>query len=152
MPDPELLFLLPITGFALYPDGSILIQRGTRELQLLPCRPDLLSADDFKSLLWVVEAALGARHNELQQTEPGSIQSMLRVIALCHASKPTDPAKAILTWLPLQLSALDVQSFGRSFCESVAGFVPRPSVSPRAHASSVAAMGGVSETNGAAAA
>lgn len=152
MPDPELLFLLPITGFALFPDGSILIQRGTRQLQLLPCRPDLLSADDYKTLLWVIEAALGANHNELQQTEPDSIQAMLRVIALCFASRPTDPAGAVLKWLPLQLDALHVQSSGNGLCQSVAGFVPEPPIPPGAHTPCLETLGSVPETVGVAAA
>lgn len=152
MPDSELPFLLPIIGFVLYPDGSILIQRGTRRLQLLPCRPDLLSADDFKSLLWVIEAALGAKHNELQQTEPDSIQAMLRVIALCFASRPTDLAGAVLKWLPLQLDALHVQSSGRGLCQSVAGFVPKPPIPPRVHTPCLETLGRVPEADRVAAA
>jgi hypothetical protein len=118
----------PITGFALLLDGSILLQRGYSQLPgaFQPCRPDHLAADDYKALLWAIEQALGASHNELQP-EPSSIHSVLRVMALCNANQPPDPfTGAVVTWVrpyPLR-STDDDQPSGRVLRKSVAGLVP----------------------------
>lgn len=90
----------PITGFALFPDGALHLQRGYGQQHFQPCRPEELPADDFKTLLWVIEAALGACHNELQHTQPESIHSLLRVMALCTSNRPPDPGSgAVMTWV-----------------------------------------------------
>jgi hypothetical protein len=144
-----------ITGFALFPDGALHLQRGYGEQQFQPCRPDELPANDFKALLWVIEAALGACHNELQQTEPDSINSLLRVMALClcTSNRPPDPVTgAVMTWVrPYPIATCsddDAQPSGRGLCQPVARLLPKPSLRPRAHAAGVARLGGVPEAGG----
>jgi hypothetical protein len=142
----------PITGFALFADGSLHLQRDYGQQQFQACCPDQLPANDFKSLLWVIEAALGACHNELQQTEPDSIQSLLRVMALCNANRPRDPITgAVLVWVrpfPIAIDcteATNAKPSGRSFCPPVARLLPRPALPARVHASGVARLGLVPE-------
>jgi hypothetical protein len=141
----------PITGFALFPDGALHLQRGYGQQQFQPCRPDELPANDFKALLWVIEAALGACHNELQQTEPDSINSLLRVIALCTSNRSPDPITgAVMTWVrPYPIAACsddDAQPSGGKLRESVARLFPRPSFRSRTHPAGVGRLGGVPET------
>jgi hypothetical protein len=81
---------LPLTGFALFLNDRLLLQGGT-PTQLCFCQPDQLSSEAYRQLLLLLEAALGARHNELAQTDPGSIRSLLRTVTLCHADRPRDP-------------------------------------------------------------
>jgi hypothetical protein len=145
----------PITGFALFADGALHLQRGYGQQQFQPCRPDELPANDFKALLWVIEAALGACHNELQQTEPDSINSLLRVMALClcTSNRPPDPVTgAVMTWVrPYPIATCsddDAQPSGRGLCQPVARLLPKPSLRPRAHAAGVARLGGVPEAGG----
>jgi hypothetical protein len=143
----------PITGFALFADGALHLQRGYGQQHFQPCRPDELPANDFKALLWVIEAALGASHNELQHTEPDSIQSLLRVIALCTTNRPSDPVTgAVMTWVrPYPIAPCsddDAQPSGRGLCQPVARLLSRPSLRPRAHAAGVAGLGGVPEAGG----
>lgn len=136
-----------ITGFALFADGSLHLQRGYGPQQLQPCCPDQLPANDFKSLLWVIEAALGACQNELQQTEPDSIHSLLRVMALCHANRPRDPMTgAVMLWARPSTIAIDcteanAKSSGRSLCQPVAGLLPRPALPAGVHAARVGHLG-----------
>jgi len=131
----------PITGFALFADGTLFLKRGYGPQQLQRCRPDHLPANDFKALLWVIEAALGARHNDLQYTEPSSIHSVLRVMALCHG--PSDPATAmVMHWArPFPIAIEDDQSSGRSVCQPVAGVFPWPALSARVRAAGVGRLG-----------
>jgi hypothetical protein len=144
----------PITGFALFADGSLHLQRGYGQQQFQPCCPGQLPANDFKSLLWVIEAALGACHNELQQTMPESIQSLLRVMALCHANwlsliagDPPNPITgAVLVWVrpfPIAIDCTEAndKSSGGSVCQPVAGLLPRPALPPGVHAPRVAHLG-----------
>lgn len=141
----------PITGFALFADGTLFLKRGYGPQQLQRCRPDHLPANDFKALLWVIEAALGACHNELQYTEPSSIHSVLRVMALCLG--PSDPATGmVMEWArPFPIATeLHGQSSGGSVCKSVAGFFPWPSLPERVRAARLGRMGHLSETNAAA--
>jgi hypothetical protein len=146
----------PITGFALFADGSLHLQRGYGQQQFQPCCPDQLPANDFKSLLWVIEAALGACHNELQQTMPESIQSLLRVMALCHANRPRDPITGpVLVWLrpfPIAIDCTEAnaKSSGRSLCQPVARLLPRPALPQGVHPSRVARLGLVPEARRAA--
>jgi hypothetical protein len=141
----------PITGFALFADGSLHLQRGYGLQQMQPCCPDQLQANDFKSLLWVIEAALGACHNELQQTEPDSIHSLLRVMALCHANRPRDPMTgAVLVWIrpfpfAIDCTEANAKSSGRSLCQPVADLLPRPAFPARVHPARVGHLGLVPE-------
>ena len=136
-----------ITGFALFADGSLHLKRGYGLQQMQPCCPDQLPANDFKSLLWVIEAALGARHNELEQTDPDSINSLLRVIALCLASSFREPITgAVMLWARPSPIAIDCteandKSSGGSVCQPVAGLLPRPALPPGVHAPRVAHLG-----------
>lgn len=146
----------PITGFALFADGSLHLQRGYGRQRFQPCCPDQLPANDFKTLLWVIEAALGACHNELQQTEPSSIHSVLRVMALCHANQPRDPITgAVLVWvrpLPIAIDCIEAnaKSSGGSLCQPVVGLLPRPAVRAGVHPPRVGRLGLVSEAGRAA--
>jgi hypothetical protein len=153
-----------ITGFALFADGSIRLQHGYGQQQFQPCCPDQLPANDFKSLLWVIEAALGACHNELQQTMPESIQSLLRVMALCQgnwlsliAGDPPNPISSpVLVWVrpfPIAIDcteATNAKPSGRSLCQPVADLLPRPTFPARVHTSRVGYLGLVPEAGRAA--
>jgi hypothetical protein len=146
----------PITGFALFADGSLHLQRGYSPQHFQPCCPDQLPANDFKVLVWVIEAALGACHNELQQSEPSSIQSLLRVMALCHANRPCDPITgAVMAWVRPYPIAIDcteanAKSSGGSLRQSVAGLLPRSAVREGVHPPRVGRLGLVPETGRAA--
>jgi hypothetical protein len=132
----------PITGFALFADGTLFLKRGYGPQQLQRCRPDHLPANDFKALLWVIEAALGACHNALQFTEPSSIHSLLLVMALSHG--PSDPATGmVMHWarpFPIANEFHD-QSSGGSVCQPVAGFFPWASLPERVRAARVGSLG-----------
>jgi hypothetical protein len=141
----------PITGFALFADGSLHLQRGYGQQQFHPCRPDQLPGSDYKALLWTIEAALGACHNELQQTEPSSIHSVLRVMALCNSHRAPDPITgALMTWVrPYTIRCHDdAQPSGGSLRQSVARLLPRPSLRARTHPAGVAELGGVPRAGG----
>jgi hypothetical protein len=144
----------PITGFALFADGSLHLQRGYGQRRFQPCRPDQLAANDFKALLWAIEAALGACHNELQQTEPSSIHSVLRVMAICHANRPPDPCTgAVMTWVrphPICCTADDAQPSRGGLRQSMAGLLPRPSFCAGVHPPRVGRLGLVPEAGRAA--
>ena len=140
----------PITGFALFADGSLHLQRGYGQQQLQPCCPDQLPANDFKSLLWVIEAALGARHNELEQTDPDSINSLLRVMALCLARQFREPITgnelAVMLWarpspIAIDCTEANAKPLGGSLRQPVAGLLPRPALPPGVHPSRVAHLG-----------
>lgn len=137
----------PITGFALFADGAIHLQRGYGQQHFQPCCPDQLAANDFKALLWAIEAALGACHNELQHTEPSSIHSVLRVMAICHGNRPPDPfTGAVMTWVrphPIRCPDDDAQPSGGSLRESVARLLPRPSFRSTVHLAGVGGLVGV---------
>jgi hypothetical protein len=142
----------PITGFALFADGSLHLQRGYGLQQMQPCCPDQLPANDFKALLWVIEAALGASHNELQQTMPESIQSLLRVIARCIVNERRDPITgAVLVWVrpfPIAIDcteATNAKPSGTSLCQPVADLLPRPAFPARVHPARVGHLGLVPE-------
>jgi hypothetical protein len=159
----------PITGFALFADGSLHLQRGYGQQQFQPCCPDQLPANDFKSLLWVIEAALGACHNELRQTMPESIQSLLRVMALCHANwlsliagDPPNPITGpVLVWVrpfPIasagpsipHIECTNAKPSGGSLCQPVADLLPRPAFPARVHPARVGHLGLVPEAGRAA--
>ena len=138
----------PITGFALFADGSLHLKRGYGPQQMQPCCPDQLSANDFKHLLWVIEAALGARHNELQQTMPESMPSLLRVMARCIVNERRDPITgAVLVWVrpfPIAIDcteATNAKPSGRSLCQPVVGLLPRPALPKGVYGSRVAHLG-----------
>lgn len=146
----------PITGFALFADGSLHLQRGYGPQQFQPCCPDQLPANDFKSLLWVIEAALGARYNELKQIMPESIQPLLRVMALWHADEPLDPKTgAVLVWvrsfpIAIDCTEANAKSSGGSLCQPVVGLLPGPAVCAGVHAARVGHLGLVPEAGRAA--
>jgi hypothetical protein len=139
----------PITGFALFADGSLHLQRGYGQQQFQPCQPDQLAANDFKVLLWAIEAALGACHNELQQTEPSSIHSVLRVMAICNANRPPDPITgAVMTWVrphPIRCSDDDAQPSGGGLRQSMARLLPRPPFRAGVHPAGLGRLGTLSE-------
>jgi hypothetical protein len=140
-----------ITGFALFADGSLHLQRGYGPQRFRPCRPDHLPAADFKALIWVIEAALGACYNELEQTEPSSINSVLRVIALCNIHRAPDPfTGALISWVrPHPICCHDdAEPSGRELCQPMVGLLSRPSLCPRTHLASVDRLGGVPEAGG----
>ena len=139
-----------ITGFALFADGSLHLQRGYGPQQLQPCCPDQLPANDFKSLLWLIEAALGARHNELEQTDPDSINSLLRVMALCLASPFREPITgAVMLWArpsPIAIDCTEANESSRgSLRQPVVDLLPRPALPPGVHTPRVAHLGLVPE-------
>jgi len=142
----------PITGFALFADGSLHLQRGYGQQHFQPCQPDQLAANDFKTLLWAIEAALGACHNELQQTEPSSIHSVLRVMAICNDNRPLDPITgAVMTWVrphPIRCTDDDAQPSGGGFCQPMAGLLPRPSFRAGAHLGGLGRLGCIPKTGG----
>lgn len=153
---------LAITGFALYADGSLLLKRGHGCRPLLPCDPQDLSGDDFKQLIWNLEAALGLRYNELQVADPASIDCVLKVMAHCHANRPRDPLTgAVLTFARPEPIFLDLDQLddldspndcptldepsGGSVREPVVGLLPRPPLPHRVRSAGVASVGAVSE-------
>ena len=137
----------PITGFALFADGSLILKRGYGLQQMQPCCPDQLPANDFKALLWVIEASLGACHNELQQTEPDSIHSLLRVMALCLAKQFREPITGpVMLWarpspIAIDCTEANAKSPGGSLRQPVVGLLPRPALPPGVHSPSVAHLG-----------
>ena len=140
----------PITGFALFADGRLHLQRGYFPQQFQPCCPDQLPANDFKSLLWVIEAALGARHNELEQIMPESIQPLLRVMAICLARQFREPINGeVMLWArpsPIaDCTEANDKSSGGSLREPVDGLLSRPALPTGVHAARVAHLGLVSE-------
>jgi hypothetical protein len=152
-----------ITGFALFADGSLHLQRGYNPQKMQLCCPDQLSANDFKHLLWNIEAALGARHNELQQTMPESIPSLLRVMALSHANRLsifTDKPRysitgAVFVWVrpfPIAIDCIQPndKSARGSICQPVVGLLPRPVLPPGVHTPRVGHLGLVPEAGRAA--
>jgi hypothetical protein len=152
-----------ITGFALFADGSLHLQRGYGPLKMQLCCPDQLSANDFKHLLWTIESALGARPNELQQTMPESISPLLRVMALSHANwlsifkdEPSGQITGpVLVWVRPFPIAIDCtqpndKSSRGSFCQPVVGLLPRPVLPPGVHTPRVGHLGLVPEAGRAA--
>jgi hypothetical protein len=86
-----------ITGFQLYSDGTLYIMRGFGTP--LPCQPDHLFEDDYKALLWAIEAALNAKFNAFAQTDPGSIRCLLQAVALaCCLERPAPVFSVVLQW------------------------------------------------------
>ena len=143
---------LPLTNFALFQDGRLLLQGGMPPSCCFT-QPDQLSSEAYKQLLWLLEDALGAQHNELAQTDPASIRSLLRVIVLCYANRPRDRfTGAILSLgiqpLPTELTPkhAEPQPSRRGLCQSMAGLLPQPSIPARAHVADLERLGAVSET------
>jgi hypothetical protein len=141
----------PITGFALYADGSLLLKRGHGCRPLLQADPHELGGDDFKALIWTLEAALGLRYNELQFADPASIDCVLKVIAHCHANRPRDPlTEAVLTFARPAPIYLDFppdadEPSGSGVREPMVGLLPRPPLPHTVRSAGVASVGAVSE-------
>lgn len=145
---------LPLTGFALFRHDRLLLQGGT-PAQLCFCQPDHLSSEAYKQLLGLLEVALGAQRNDLAQTDPGSIRSLLRVLILCavpawrdsftgavlaHGIQPPFPA--------CTFDHAEQQPSGGGIRKSMAGLLPRPSVPARTHPAGVERMVSVSGAGG----
>jgi hypothetical protein len=135
---------IPITGFALYPDRLLL--QGGNSSRCSFSQPDQLSPEAYKQFLWLLEDALGANRNDLALTDPTSIRSLLRVITLCHATRPVDRFTGAVLALGIKpLSppppVIHAQSSGGGLRESVAGLVPPTAVHPRAHVAGVDDLG-----------
>lgn len=135
---------MPITGFALYPDRLLL--QGGNSSRCSFSQPDQLSPDAYKQFLWLLEVALGAKHNDLAQCDPTSIRSLLKVITLCHADRPRDRFTGAVLALGIQpLSppppVIHDQPSGGGLRESVAGLVPSLAVHPRACVAGVDDLG-----------
>jgi len=143
---------LPLTGFALFLNNRLLLQGGT-PTQLRFCQPDQLSPEAYKQLLGLLETALGAQRNDLAQTDPGSIRSLLRVLTLCHAGRPRDPFTGAVVAHGMQLLFSGVfiadhaehQPSGGSLCQPMAGLLPRPALPARTHPADLGCVGGISE-------
>lgn len=120
---------LPLVGFALYENGRLLVQGGSHQpLRCNFCRPDQLSSEAYKQLVWLIEDSLGANRNDLAQTDPSSICALLRVIVLCHANRRPDPfTGAVLAWNIAPPSpfcfSMNEQPSGRSLRKPVARFL-----------------------------
>lgn len=145
---------LPLTGFALYLKGRLLLQGGTPPFCCFS-QPDQLSCEAYKQLLWLLEDALGAQRNDLAQTDPASIRSLLRVIELCHANRPRNRfTGAILSLgiypLPTELTPENAkpQPSRGGLCQSMAGLLPRPAFPARAHVAGLGHLGAVPEAGG----
>lgn len=143
---------LPLTGFALYLNDRLLLQGGTPP-RCWFAQPDTLSSEAYKQLIWLLEDALGARRNDLAQTDPASIRSLLRVIALCHANRPRNPfTGAILSFgiqpLPNLFTSehAEPKPSGGGLRQPMAGLLPRPAFPARTHAADLECLGAVSET------
>lgn len=139
---------LPLTGFALFADGRLLLQGGNLPRGCFS-RPDQLGADAYRQFIWLLERALGANRNYLAQTDPDSIQSLLRVIILTLADRPRDRftgAVLALGITPNQPNVIYAQPFRRELCQSVAGLFPPSSIPSRAYVASVERLGAVSAT------
>lgn len=142
---------LPLTGFALYPKGRLLLQGGTPALCCF-CQPDKLSPEAYKQLIWLLEDALGAQRNDLAQTDPASIRSLLTAIALCHANRPGDRFTGAILSLGIEPPSIaftpkhdEPQPSGGSLCQPMAGLLPRPSLPARTHPADLEHLGAVSE-------
>lgn len=139
---------LPLTGFSLYADGSLLL-KGGNPTRWIFAQPDQLGAEAFKQFLWLLEDALGAFHNDLAQTDPASIRSLLRVIVLCLADQPRDPLSgAVLAWRIHPTLSDDAKPSGRRLLRAVARLVPAAPVPSRVHPAGVERLGGLPTTGG----
>lgn len=137
---------MPITGFALYPDRLIL--QGGNPSRCCLCQPDQLSPDAYKQFLWLLEQALGAKRNDLAQTDPSTIHSLLRVIVLCHKNwRPHLFQQAVLAHAmqssppPALSHAQPAQPSRGGLREPVAGLIPPVAVHPRALVAGVDDLG-----------
>lgn len=147
---------LPLTGFALYQRGRLLLLQGGNPTRLSFSEPDQLNAEAYKQLLWLIEEALGARRNELAQTEPSSIRSLLRVIALCLANQPRDRFTGAILARGIRPLVADTffsnadhaEPSGGIIRQSVAGVISRIAVPPGVHPTDLEGLGGVSAAGG----
>jgi hypothetical protein len=139
---------LPLTGFALYSNNRLLLQGGT-PARCSFSQPDQLTADAYQQLLWLLEIALGAQRNELAQTDPSSIRSLLRVITFCHANRERDRFTGAVLALGIKplspLPASYAQSPRGGVCKPVACLVPRDALPSRTHVAGVECLGRLPE-------
>jgi hypothetical protein len=142
---------LPLTGFALYLKGRLLLQGGTPPVCCFS-QPDKLSPGAYKQLIWLLEDALGAQRNDLAQTDPASIRSLLTAIALCHANRPCDRFTGAILSRGIEPSPIaftpkhaDPKPSGGGLRQSMAGLLPRPSFPARTHPADLERLGAVSE-------
>jgi hypothetical protein len=142
---------LPLSGFALYQNGRLLLQGGT-PASCCFCQPDKLSPEAYKQLIWLLEDALGAQRNDLAQTDPASIRSLLTAIALCHANRPCDRFTGAILSRGIEPSPIaftpkhaDPKPSGGGLRQPMAGLLPRPSLPARTHPADLEHLGPVSE-------
>lgn len=138
---------LPLTGLAIYNDGTLLLQGGDHQLYCI-CKADDLAADAYKQMLWLLEEALGAQRNDLAMIDPASFLPLLRVIHLLQRGWETDPIPgAILSVgirpLPPPLFPQNAQPSGGGICQPVVGELPGTAVSARACSSDLDCLGNV---------
>lgn len=123
---------LPLTGFALFQSGRLLLQGGKGICTF--CQPDMLSEHAFKQLLWLLEDSIGADRDALAQTDPGSIKSLLRVIVCLRIqhSQPPDPATGAVLAMSITPKSLSTneQPFRGGICQPMVGLLPKPTLPP----------------------
>lgn len=145
---------LPLTGFALFRHDRLLLQGGM-PAQLCFCQPDQLSSDAFKQLLGLLEVALGAQRNDLAQTDPASIRSVLQVIILCAVPAWRDPfTGAVLAhgiqppFPPCTFDHAEQQPSGGGIRQSMADQLSRLAFPARICVADLEHLGDVPETTG----
>ena len=139
---------LPLTGFSLYADGSLILKGGNPTRWII-AQPDQLDAEAFRQFLWLLEDALGAFHNDLAQTDPESIRSLLRVIVLCLADQPRDPLSvAVLAWRVHPTPSDDAEQSGRRLLSPVARLFSAAPVPSGVHPAGVERLGGLPTAGG----
>jgi hypothetical protein len=136
---------LPLTGLAIYGDGTLLLQGGDHQLYCI-CKANDLSGDAYKEMLSLLEQALGAQHNDLAMIDPASFLPLLRVIQLLLRGWATDPIPgAILSVgirpLPPPSFPQNAQPSGGSICQPVVGEPPGTAVSARACSADLGCLG-----------
>jgi hypothetical protein len=137
--------LLPLSGFELHADASLFL-KGSGSDQWVRCNPHQLEAEAFKQLLWMIEDALGAFHNDLQQVDPLSFPAFLRVIVLCLQQDPAPRGSTVLSWKIRGFK--HVKPSGRPVLESVAYQFPSPPVPSGVQPADLGCVGGISAAAG----
>jgi len=138
----------PITGFVLFPVGTLLLRRGYGDAPFLGEDMTELSSDDFKHLLWLFELALLLPYNSLARIEPNSLPATLMAIGACCRQKQTDPQTgAVLRFtLPDPIcTEHNEQPSGGGLCQSVARVLPQPPLCAGTHPPRLGRLGGLAE-------
>jgi hypothetical protein len=136
---------LPLTGLAIYSDGTLLLQGGDQRLYCI-CKANDLSADAYKQMLCLLEVALGLQRNDLATTDPSSFQSLLRMMMHLLRGLASDPIpRAIVSvgirpLLPPPFPQ-NAQPSGGGICQPVVGELPGTAVSARACSADLGCLG-----------